>query len=128
MGSQIVGNGASLEWQSYICSHHAYCMLWTPVVGEMLTLRKEPENLFDCHAVAVMKNDLLVGHIPRSICRVVSYFLAKDGHNAVCEVTGNRVNRGVQLGLEVPCTYRFYGRQLYIDRLKDLLLCDSPVI
>lgn len=123
MASQIVGDGASLEWQSCICGHHAYCMLWTPVVGELLTLRREPENLFDCHAVAVMKNDLLVGHIPRSLCRVVFYFLGKDGYSAVCEVTGSRVNHGVQPGLEVPCTYRrFYGRQLYIDRLKDLLV------
>ena len=122
MASQIIGDGAALEWPSYIRGHHAYCMLWTPAVGEMLRLKREPENLFDCHAVAVIKNDLLVGHMPRSICRVVYYFLAKDGHSAVCEVTGNRVNRGVQLGLEVPCTYRFYGRQLYIDRLRDLLV------
>ena len=48
-----------------------------------------------------MKNGLLVGHTPRSICRVVYYFLAKDGHSAICEVTGNRVYHGVQLGLEV---------------------------
>ena len=25
----------------------------------------------------------------------------KDGYNAVCEATGNRVDRGMQLGLEV---------------------------
>ena len=33
MVSLIVGDGASLEWQSYLCGHHAYCMLWTPAVG-----------------------------------------------------------------------------------------------
>ena len=68
MASQIAGDGASLEGQSYIRGHHAYCMLWTSAVGEILPLRIEHENLFDCHAVAVMENDLLVRHIPRSIC------------------------------------------------------------
>ena len=67
MASQIAGDGASLEGQSCIRGHHAYCMLWTSVVGEILPLRIEHENLFDCHAVAVMENDLLVRHIPKSI-------------------------------------------------------------
>ena len=39
-----------------------------------------------------------------------------------CEVTGSRVNRGVRLGLEIPCTYKFYGRQVYLDQLQTLLL------
>lgn len=37
-------------------------------------------------------------------------------------MTGSRVNRGVGLGLEIPCTYNFYGRQAYLDRLQTLLL------
>ena len=78
------------------------------------------------YAVAVMKEEETVGHIPQSISTVVSYFLAKDGHNAVCEVTGSRVNRGVQLGVEVPCIYRFYGRQAYITRLNHLLVDATP--
>ena len=62
MASQIVGNRASL------CGSLTYMAIMlipyaTDTGGrEMLTLRKEP--LFDCHTVAVMKNDLLVGHIP----------------------------------------------------------------
>ena len=40
MASLLVGDGASLEWQSYIHSHRAYSMLWTPAVGEMLTLKR----------------------------------------------------------------------------------------
>ena len=38
MASLLVCDGPSLEWQSYIHSHRAYSMLWTPAVGEMLTL------------------------------------------------------------------------------------------
>ena len=95
----------TLEWQSYIRGHHAYCMLWTPAVGKMLTLRREPENLFDCHAVAVIKNDLLVGHMPRSICRVVYYFYRMVTVLFAKSPETVYINRGVQLGLEVPCTF-----------------------
>ena len=86
MASQIVGDRVSLEGQSYIRGHHAYsyCMLWTPAVGEMLILRREPGLL--CSSCA---------DIPRSICRVVYYFLAKDSYSSVCEVNVNRVNRGM---------------------------------
>lgn len=31
------------------------------------------------------------------------------------------MNRDVQLGVEVPCIYRFCGRLTYIDILKKLL-------
>lgn len=118
MASQIVGDGASLEWISYVRGHHVYCQLgWTPVIGELLTLKRQPDNGYDNYAVAVVKNEDVVGHIPKTISRLVSHFLMKDGHSAFCE---HRVNRGVQLGVEVPCIYRFYGRQSYLDRLNDL--------
>ena len=121
MASQLVGDSASFEWQSYVRGHHVYFLEWTPVVGELLTLKREPENPYDRWAVAVMKGEQLVGHIPRSVSQIVSCFLSRDGHRAVCEVIGSRVNRGVQLGVEVPCIYRFYGRLTYINRLKELL-------
>ena len=60
---------------------------------------------------------------------MISFFLKKDGCVGYCEVTGERTNRGAGertnrgagLELEIPCVYRFYGRQPYIDRLKSLL-------
>ena len=30
-----------------------------------------------------------------------------------CEVTGYKLNRGVGLGLEVPCVFHFSGRNSY---------------
>ena len=49
------------------------------------------------------------------------FFLKKDGCVGYCEVTGERTNRGAALGLEIPCVYRCYGPQPYIDRLKELI-------
>lgn len=62
MASQLVGESASFEWWSYVHGHHVYCLEWMQVVGELLTLKREPENPYDRHSVVVMKGEQLVGH------------------------------------------------------------------
>ena len=42
-----------------------------------------------------------------------------------CEVTGGRLNGGVQLGVRVPCVHKYYGRQTHIDKLKELFVNDE---
>lgn len=99
-----------------------YRTSWTPSVGEILPVKREPTNECDPFAVAVLKDGVVVGHLPRTMSKVTSFFLGYDGNAVFCEVTGERVNRGVQLGLEVPCTYKFYGRRTHIDKLKKLFV------
>ena len=41
-----------------------YMRVWTPHVGEILRTRKEAGNLHDRFAVAVLKDDCIVGHVP----------------------------------------------------------------
>ena len=74
--------------------------------------------------MAVIKDGCVVGHIPRTVSRTVSFFLGKDGSVGFCEVTGAMVNCATGFGLEIPCMYRFYGRKAYmlIETLKNLLL------
>ena len=100
--------------------------MWTPAVGETLRLTVEPTNSHDIYAVALIQDGRdrtvrVVGHVPRNVSRVISFFLKKGGHVGYCEVTGERTNRGAGLGLEIPGVYRFYGRQPYVNRLKSLL-------
>ena len=64
----------------------------------------------------------IIGHIPYNLAPIVLPFLARNFNKAVAEVTGPRVNRGVGYGMEVPCIYRFYGRQRYVDRAKEAIL------
>ena len=54
--------------------------------------------------------------------KVTSFFLRYDGNLVFCEVTGKRLNGGVQLGVEVPCVHKYYGRQTHIDKLKKLVV------
>lgn len=72
-------------------------------------------------AVAVLKDGDVVGHVPRELSRMTSFFLRHDGIVVFCEVTGARVNHGVQLGIDVLCLYKIYGRGPYITTLKELV-------
>ena len=67
-----------------------------------------------------------MGHVPKSVSKMVSCFLRYDDNTGFCGITGSRVNRDVGLGVEVPCVYKFYGRAAYIDKLKILL--ESSVV
>ena len=116
------GHIDSFELSSYIRGHHVYKDVWTPYIGEELVVKREIGNRHDEFAVAVEKDEEIVGHLPHRMCRIVSYFLNYSGNIASCTITGQRINRGVGLGVEVPCTYKFIGQKLYIDRLKELLL------
>ena len=88
----------------------------------MLLLKVEPTNPYDDFGMSIVKDSAVVGHVPKYVSRDICFFLKRVGSVGFCEVTGSRVNRGVGLGLEIPCTYKFYGRQVYLDRLQTLLL------
>ena len=45
-----------------------YKTIWTPHLGEELVLATENGNLFDRHAVAVIKDGEVVGHGPLATC------------------------------------------------------------
>ena len=91
-----------------------YQTVWTPAVGETLRLTVEPTNSHDIYAVALISGRdgtvRVVGHVPRNVSCVISFFLKKDGCVGYCEVTGERTNCGAGLGLKIPCVYRFVSR------------------
>lgn len=86
--------------ESFVVSrgHHIYKENWTPYLGEILLLQAEEGNVHDRHAVAVLRNNETVGHMPRDLLPV-SWFFIKRGGSISCTVTGHR-KFGV--GLEVP--------------------------
>ena len=112
---------AVYEVRSFIRGFHEYQHIWTPSIGEVNVLKREPTNPFDSYAVAVRKDNETVGHLPYNMAPTVSAFLSRDTNVGFAEVTGARVNRGGGYGLEIPCIYRFYGPQLYIDHLETIL-------
>ena len=121
MASQVVELDGVAELDSYIRGYHAYTDIWSPVVGEILLLKREPDNLVDASAVVVWKEDKIVGHVPYNIASVISQFLRRDCNKGFVQVTGNKVNRGAGYGLEVPCTYRLYGPRPFIERITQIV-------
>ena len=63
-----------LHISSYIRGYHAYMEVWTPVQDEMLILKHEPTNVADRNAVAVFKEDQVVGHVPFNLAQVFHSF------------------------------------------------------
>lgn len=96
----------------------------TKTIGYVeLLLRREPDNVKDHLAVAVIKDGDIIGHVPFNLSRTVSQFLRRQCNSAFAEVTGDYVNRGAGYGLEVPCIYRFFGPEPYIQKLQEILKC-----
>ena len=62
------------------------------------------------------------GEVSRTLSKVTSFYLRYDGNFVFCEVTGERLNRRVLLGVEVPCVHKYYGCQTHIDKLKELVV------
>ena len=77
-------------------------------IGEVLICRKEPTNSADRYAVAVLKEETIIGHLPRKMSKVCSLFLRRCG-SIRCKVTGSRRYSSdlPQGGLEIPCSLLF---------------------
>ena len=59
--------------------HRIYRCVWRATVDEQLECKPEPRNKEDPYAVAVMKNDEVVGHVPRKISAACTLFIKKRG-------------------------------------------------
>ena len=102
---------------SVVRGHHVYKAVWIPALREELIVKAEDGNAHDEHAMAVVKEGNVVGHMPRSISRV-SWFFLKRGGRILCRVTGKRK---LGVGLEVPCKYIFIGSTRTVQKLKKIV-------
>ena len=98
----------ALEKPSSIRGYHIYKDIWEAAIGEVLKCERERGNNKDRYAIAVKKDEIIIGHLPRRISRVCSLFLRRGG-TIVCRVTGRRrYSRDLpQGGLEIPCSLLF---------------------
>ena len=59
------------------------------LIGEVLCVEQETHNIQDCFAIAVVKDDIILGHVPCEILQLDWHFIEHDG-TVNCEVTGRR--------------------------------------
>ena len=65
---------------SVICGYHVYKEIWTPFVGEELTLTQENGNCHDRYAITVEKeNDMIVGRVPKELSKIFRIFMEGGG-------------------------------------------------
>ena len=105
--------------RSIVRGYHVYKDDWNPSIGDIFALEIEETNQHDRYAVAVLVNEVIVGHIPREISKIVYYFIRNCG-----TVTGeveDRRKRGK--GLEIPCIYVFVKtlRRLFNEKAGEVM-------
>ena len=113
---------ASFSVDAMVRGYHAYQDIWTATVGEEFPCKREMSNSFDPFAVAVMRGDTVIGHVPRKILSVYSLFLRREG-SITCQVSGSkRYSEDLaQGGLEIPCLLRFEGGARVTEKAKKLV-------
>ena len=92
-----------------------------PVLNEELILKREPTNERDRNAVAVLKEEAVVGHVPFNLAPLILAFLRRDTNCGFAKVGREKVNRGAGYGLEILCVYALYGPEPYIHKLEELV-------
>ena len=65
---------AAYEMESCLQDYHVYKDIWAAMIVEVLLWEREPFNDVDRYAVAVLKDDTTIGHIPKKISRICSLF------------------------------------------------------
>ena len=65
-------------WRSIDMYGGAYVVTWNPAAGQELILKPEPSNYKDKHAVAVLKDDVIVGHVLYNLAPRLSQFLRRE--------------------------------------------------
>ena len=56
----------SMDLETFIKGHHIYQNIWTSQLDELLEVSTEPDNPVDKFAVAVKKNQNIVGHLKKA--------------------------------------------------------------
>ena len=111
---------------SYVMGYHVSKDRWTPVKNEILKVVVQPKNQEDKFAVAIMKDDCLVGHLPKEktgkFAKIIFYFLqACDLKTCSVEITGKAINQGDGKGMKVPCKLYFPAEDSFTHILKQQL-------
>ena len=79
------------QWEVDSCArdYHIYESIWTAAAREQIGCIREPLTARDRYAVALKKDDVVIGHVPQKIPRICSLFIRRGG-TIKCTVTGTR--------------------------------------
>ena len=109
-------------FDSAVRGYHIYKAVWKSTIGDKLQADQELGNEADKFAEKEVKNNEIVGNLPRKYSRTLWYFIARGGKICV-EVNGcRRYCKQLCEGREIPCRLAFSClSKVKINRLKELL-------
>ena len=108
----------STDIVSNIKGYHVYKSVWTPTLQEQVYGEIEPHNPVDKYAVAVKKDEKVVGHLPLGengkFAKTIFYFLPPDPYGKCSiTVTGKAVNLGDGDGMQVHSILHLSGQKVH---------------
>ena len=121
-----VGHSLGVLWEIYFrlsCSGYpVYEVVWKPTIGEKLQADQEVGNEAGKFAMKVVKNNKIVGHLPREYSQTLRNFIAR-GAKLCVEVTGcRRCCKQLCVGMEIPCRLVFHcSSKVKINCLNEFL-------
>ena len=91
-----------------------YKDLWTRARGKKLKAINEPKNAEDKFAAPIMKNDCLVGHLPKektgNFAKIVCYFLhVHDSNICSLKITSKAINQADGKGMKLQYKSFFFN-------------------
>ena len=102
-----------------IKGYEVYKSVWTPTLQEQVYGEIEPHNPVDKYAVAVKKDEKVVGHLPLGengkFAKTIFYFLCAESNITVTEKVANLVDGD---GMQVPCILHLLGQKSMVEILK----------
>ena len=110
-------NSTGFQVHSYVTGHYHYQRIWTPNVGEELTSMYELDNAYDEFAVSVLKDDKIVGHVPRELSEKFTTIL-KSGGSIKVTIRGKPYNTR-RWGIRVPCIYTVSEKETFLQDIRD---------
>ena len=140
---------------SFVRGYHAHMEIWEPDINDENPLKREPNNIVDENAVAVVQLKILsanqesvhslagkrtghpnevtdlmevVGHVPKLMAVWLTKFLKRPTNSGKVVITGKRVNRGGGYGLELPCEYVLQGDLFSCNWLNDKLINEGFIV
>ena len=105
----IFDNMEVCERNSCVRGYHIYKDIWDAVIGEELQCEREPDNRSDRYAVAIKKDGIIIGHIPRKISQACSLL-------PWCHVFLNTCTRGYcNISLTNYSLWKYFMLFIFID-------------
>ena len=120
----------STDIVSNIKGYHVYNSVWTPTLQEQVYGEIELHNPVDKYAVAVKKDEKVVGHLPLvengKFAKAIFYFLRADPYGKCnITVTGKAINLGDRDGMQVSCILHLSGQNSLLEIFTHIIPASS---